>query len=56
MANLKMSSDYYANARLTVGDFFTDVKERGWDKAWKDSKDWGDNDELVGAIGLRLMF
>ncbi len=42
MANLKMSSDYYANARLTVGDFFTDIKERGWDKAWKDAKDWGD--------------
>lgn len=42
MANLKMSSDYYANARLTVGDFFTDIKERGWDKAWRDSKDWGD--------------
>lgn len=42
MANLKMSSDYYANARLTIGDFFTDIKERGWDKAWKDAKDWGD--------------
>ncbi len=42
MANLKMSSDYYANARLTVGDFFKDVGERGWGKAWKDAKDWGD--------------
>ncbi|MDX2112789.1 MAG: multicopper oxidase domain-containing protein [Alphaproteobacteria bacterium] len=42
MANLKMSSDYYANARLTVGDFFKDVGERGWSKAWKDAKDWGD--------------
>jgi FtsP/CotA-like multicopper oxidase with cupredoxin domain len=42
MANLKKSSDYYANARLTVGDFFADIKERGWDKAWKDAKDWGD--------------
>jgi FtsP/CotA-like multicopper oxidase with cupredoxin domain len=31
MANLKKSSDYYANARLTVGDFFTDIKERGWE-------------------------
>ena len=41
MANLKMSSDYYANARLTLGDFFTEVSERGWDKAWKDAKDWG---------------
>lgn len=42
MANLKMSSDYYANARLTLGDFFKDVGERGWGKAWKDAKDWGD--------------
>jgi|CXWL01.1.fsa_nt_gi FtsP/CotA-like multicopper oxidase with cupredoxin domain len=42
LANLKKSSDYYANARLTLGDFFNDVKERGWDKAWKDGKDWGD--------------
>lgn len=41
MANLKMSSDYYANARLTLSDFLTDVKEHGWDKAWKDVKDWG---------------
>lgn len=42
MANLKKSSDYYANARLTVGDFFTDIKDRGFSKAWKDAKDWGD--------------
>ena len=42
MANLKMSSDYYANARLTVGDFFKDVSKSGLGKAWKDAKDWGD--------------
>jgi len=42
MGNLKMSSDYYANARLTVGDFFKDVGKRGFGKAWKDAKDWGD--------------
>jgi FtsP/CotA-like multicopper oxidase with cupredoxin domain len=42
MSNLKLAPDYYANARLTLGDFFNDVKERGWDKAWKDAKDWGD--------------
>lgn len=41
LSNLKMSSDYYANARLTVGDFFKDVGKRGFSKAWKDSKDWG---------------
>jgi FtsP/CotA-like multicopper oxidase with cupredoxin domain len=42
MANLKMSSEYYANTRLTIGDFFDDVSKRGFSKAWKDAKDWGD--------------
>ncbi|MEQ1790608.1 MAG: multicopper oxidase domain-containing protein, partial [Rickettsiales bacterium] len=41
MSNLKMSSDYYANARLTVGDFFNDIGNKGSDKALKDAKDWG---------------
>lgn len=41
MSHLKMASDYYAKARLTIDDFFKDVKERGFDKAWKTSKDWG---------------
>lgn len=42
MGNLKMSSDYYATARLTVGDFFADAERRGLAKAWKDAKDWGE--------------
>ena len=42
MSNLKKSSDYYATARLTVGDFFKDAGKRGFAKAWKDAKDWGD--------------
>lgn len=42
MMNLKMASDYYANARRTLGDFFDDVKRDGWDKAWKTSKHWGE--------------
>ena len=42
MMNLKMESDYYAKTRLTIGDFFNDVGERGWDTAWKDAKAWGD--------------
>lgn len=42
MGNLKMSSDYYANARRTVGDFFHDVKEQGFDKTWKTAEEWGD--------------
>jgi FtsP/CotA-like multicopper oxidase with cupredoxin domain len=42
MSNLKKASDYYANARLTLGDFFDDVKDRGWDRAWMDAKHWGE--------------
>lgn len=42
MMNLKMSSDYYSTARRTVGDFLSDVKEQGFDKAWKTAKEWGD--------------
>lgn len=41
MANLKMTSDYYATARRTVGDFFRDAKNQGLGKAWKDAQDWG---------------
>lgn len=42
MMNLKMDSDYYANQRYTLGDFFSDVKEKGFDKSWKESKEWGE--------------
>jgi FtsP/CotA-like multicopper oxidase with cupredoxin domain len=41
MANLKKSSDYYANARRTAGDFFKEWSDDGWDKAWKNVRDWG---------------
>lgn len=41
MSNLKKTSDYYANARRTLVNFFDDVKAEGWDKAWRTSKDWG---------------
>jgi FtsP/CotA-like multicopper oxidase with cupredoxin domain len=41
MAHLKMSSDYYATARRTVGDFFHDVNTKGWGKAWTNAKNWG---------------
>ncbi len=41
MANLKMSSDYYANARLTLPDFFQDADRNGWDKAFADAISWG---------------
>jgi FtsP/CotA-like multicopper oxidase with cupredoxin domain len=39
--NLKKSSDYYATARRTLGDFFHDVTRDGFNKAWKDARDWG---------------
>lgn len=42
MANLKMSSDYYQYARRTIGDFFTDAREKGFGKAWADAKIWGE--------------
>ncbi|HEX2858848.1 MAG TPA: copper resistance system multicopper oxidase [Alphaproteobacteria bacterium] len=42
MANLKKSSDYYANARRTVGDFFHDAKTKGLAKAWENAKMWGE--------------
>lgn len=41
-ANLKKDSDYYNNARLTLGDFFQDVRERGFKRAWRSASDWGD--------------
>lgn len=41
LSNLKMASDYYNYARRTVGDFFDDVKTKGFDAAWKDTKMWG---------------
>ncbi|MDP9195616.1 MAG: copper resistance system multicopper oxidase [Pseudomonadota bacterium] len=42
LTNLKMSSDYYQFARRTIGDFFADVSERGFGKAWADAKMWGE--------------
>lgn len=41
LGNLKMSSDYYATTRLTLGDFFKDIHKRGLAKAGKDAVDWG---------------
>ncbi len=41
MANLKMDSDYYQFNRRTLGDFFSDVKEKGFDNAWDYATEWG---------------
>lgn len=42
LGNLKMSSDYYNYSRRTIGDFFDDVKKRGWSGAWDNAKMWGE--------------
>lgn len=40
-ANLKMFSEYYQYSRLTISDFFTRVKEKGFKKAWSGVSMWG---------------
>lgn len=42
LSNLKMSSDYYNNARRTIGDFIGDVKANGFKRAWNDASMWND--------------
>ena len=42
LANLKMSSDYYNKARRTIGDFISDVKTKGFKRAWSDASMWGE--------------
>ena len=42
IGNLKMSSDYYNYHQRTIGDFFDDVKERGFSGAWENAKMWGE--------------
>lgn len=41
MSNLKKSSEYYVYTRRTVGDFFAEVKEKGFRKAWGNAREWG---------------
>ncbi len=42
MSNLKMSSEYYQYARRTIGDFFEAASKKGLNKAWEDTKMWGE--------------
>ena len=42
LANLKKSSEYYAYTRRTVGDFFDDVRQMGWNSAFKNARMWGE--------------
>lgn len=41
LANLKMKSDYYNTARFTLADFWRDVKERSFSRAWQTATEWG---------------
>jgi len=40
-ATLKRQSDYYNYNKRTVGDFFDDVRAKGWDEAVSDRRMWG---------------
>ncbi|MCB1782515.1 MAG: copper resistance system multicopper oxidase [Alphaproteobacteria bacterium] len=40
MGNLKMMSDYYNYARVTVDDFWEDAKRQGFSKAWDNMSMW----------------
>jgi CopA family copper-resistance protein len=41
-AVLKKQSDYFNDQQRTVGDFFRDVRERGFMEAWADRLAWGE--------------
>ena len=41
-ATLKKHSDYYNFGKRTVGDFFDDVRDRGWDATLEERRMWGD--------------
>jgi len=40
-ANLKKSADYYNHHRRTLGNFFDDVKTKGFKRAWNNALEWG---------------
>ena len=41
LANLKKSSDYYTYTRRTVGDFLSDMRQKGFRAAWRTARMWG---------------
>jgi CopA family copper-resistance protein len=41
-AKLKKQADYYNFNKRTVGDFFRDLRERGWSQTIADRKMWGE--------------
>lgn len=60
--NLKKMGDYYNYNQRTVGDFFSEVKEKGFFKAWSDRSMWNnmrmmdrDLSDVTGATYTYLM-
>lgn len=41
LANIKKSPHYYNYAQRTVGDFFADMREKGFQSAWQTASNWG---------------
>ena len=61
-ANLKKMGDYYNFNQRTVGDFWSEIKEKGVSKAWQDRKMWNsmpmsdrDLSDVSGATYTYLM-
>ena len=59
MRNLKMMPDYYNRQQQTVGEFFSDVAERGFMNTLRDRLAWGDMrmmkadvEDLQGFVGM----
>jgi CopA family copper-resistance protein len=62
LAKLKKQSDYFNYNRRTAGDFFRDVREQGWSRAFADRRMWGqmrmspaDLADVTGATYTYLM-
>lgn len=61
-SNLKKMGDYYNFNQRTVGDFWSEIKEKGFSKAWQDRKMWNsmpmsdrDLSDISGATYTYLM-
>ncbi len=61
-ANLKKMGDYYNFNQRTIGDFWSEIKEKGFSKAWQDRKMWNsmpmsdrDLSDISGATYTYLM-
>ncbi|MCF6254053.1 MAG: copper resistance system multicopper oxidase [Thiomicrorhabdus sp.] len=61
-SNLKKMGDYYNYNQRTVGDFWSEIKEKGFSKAWQDRSMWNsmpmsdrDLSDVSGATYTYLM-